>query len=547
MAVDVRPLKPSNNETLLDAIRDDGSPDYQARIPEATKAGIQSTMKALQTFRPLQNEFLDALVNRIGLTIARNSNWTNPLSGFKSGMLMAGDTIEEIQVGLIKAKNFDPDRDEAAAELFGSHPSEVQANFHKINRQDRYPITINTAMLQRAFLDEGGLQTFATQLMGAPTTSDQWDEFLLTCQLFAEYESNGGFFKVKVPDVASSTSTEADAKTALRTMRAMAGKLKFISRRYNAAKMPVAAKPEELVIFCTPDFNAAIDVEALAGAFNEDRAKMYGRVIEIPEEEFGISGVQAIMTTTDFFVIADSLFENTSQWNPASLNNNYWLHHHQVISASRFAPTVLFTTQTGDTITMTSTPVTAVSAPIAVDRDGTTVTTVNRGEIYSLSSNVTTTPSGGDNDGVRWSVAGATTPKTYVTQSGVLHVGADEAAATLTVKATATWVDPDNIMKDGVSTTADLTVAGVGSSNWPTTGHITSITVKGVLVAGFVEGTLTYSVAVPGGTVVKSDVVVTGSAADHLNISVTGGNTVKIRADELPNDPVYTVNVTAAP
>src|SRR6478752_5070501 len=104
MSLDVGVLKPTSNEITLDRIRKKASPDYQARIPEATKAGVQATMKALMNYRPARNEFIDSLVNRIGLVYAQNVSWANPLSEFKRGMLEFGDTIEEIQMGLIKAK-----------------------------------------------------------------------------------------------------------------------------------------------------------------------------------------------------------------------------------------------------------------------------------------------------------------------------------------------------------------------------------------------------------------------------------------------------------
>src|SRR5947208_503997 len=108
MAVkDIRPLKPTPNWELLNRIKNDASPDYQARIPNATKAGIQDTIQALTKFRPHYNEFLDALVNRIGLVVARNNSWTNPLAPFKRGLLTFGDTIEEIQSGLISARTYD--------------------------------------------------------------------------------------------------------------------------------------------------------------------------------------------------------------------------------------------------------------------------------------------------------------------------------------------------------------------------------------------------------------------------------------------------------
>jgi hypothetical protein len=467
MAVEnVGVLKPTPNDITLDRLRKKASPDYQARIPEATKAGVQATMKALMNYRPARNEFIDALVNRIGLTYAQSVSWTNPLAEFKRGMLSYGDTIEEIQLGLIKAKTYDFDRESTERNLFGTHRAEVQTNFHTINRQDKYIITIDNPALNRAFLEENGLTNFISRTMDSINTSDQWDEFLLTCQLFSEYETNNGFHKVQVPDVSAPNSTEADAKGLLRKIRAVADNLTFISTKYNPAGMPMAANRDDLLLFVSPEVNAAIDVEALAAAFNVSLAQAHGRIVPIPEDQFKIKGTQAILTTRDFFVIADTLFETTQLWNPDSLQNNQWLHHHEVISASRFVPAVLFTSETVDEIVLTPNEPVSVGNITAVDSEGATVTDVVRGEVYQLSADVVTTEEDGTAEAVRWSLDGNVSLLTYITDTGVLHVGGAEDATSLTVRATTVWIDPDGV-EASKTATGTLTVSGDKLVLWP--------------------------------------------------------------------------------
>lgn len=462
-----RPLKKASNEAILNAIWNDSSSDYQRRIPYATQGAIQDTVKTLHQYRPLWNEFLDALINRIGSVIARNISWQNPLAEFKRGMLEYGDTIEEIQTGLLQAHIYDPDREYLERDLFGTEVPEVQTSFHTVNRQNFYKVTVNQPLLQRAFQADEGLSDFVTQLLEAPSTSDYWDEFLTTVQLFPEYENNGGFWHVNVPDVKDLESSEADAKSALRKMRAMADKLKFISTRYNAAHMPTFADRDDLVVFVSPEFNAAIDVEALASAFNTDRANMHGRIIPIPEEHFGVEGAQAIMTTKDFFVIADQRLENASQWNAAALHNNYFLHHWQVISASRFVPAVMFWTGQDDEVIEIRTPVESIAAPVITNDDGEEVTEVQRGLIYAATAEVTTNPEDGINVGVRWTVEGATSNRTHITPTGVLQVGGDEGASSLTVRGTTTWLDSEGIARAGESATTSVTVTGDPVIDWP--------------------------------------------------------------------------------
>lgn len=467
MAVEVKTLKETSNAITLDRIRNKNSPDYQARIPAATQAGVHATMQALMEYRPARNEFIDALVNRIGLVIARSNSWTNPLAEFKSGMLPFGDTIEEYHMGLIKAKTYDPDRDSLEKDLFGTSRPEVQSSFHKINRMDKYKITIDSPMLNRAFLETNGLTSFISQTMESITTSDNWDEFLLTCQLFSEYEFNNGFFKIQTPDIAAPTSTEADVKKALRLIRAAADNLTFISTKYNPAGMPMAAKRSDLLLFVSPEFNAAVDVEALAAAFNIESAQMHGRIIPIPEDQFKIAGVQAILTTKDFFVIADSLFETTQLWNPDSLQNNQWLHHHQVVSASRFVPAIMFTSETVDVIELTPNPVVAITSIAVTDRDGADVTNVTRGEVYQFTADVDTTLDDDTNEQVSWAVTGSHSLLTYITQAGVLHVAGTEAATTLTITATTVWIDPTGVETAGETLTETVTVTGDKLALWP--------------------------------------------------------------------------------
>lgn len=466
MAKVIQPLKNISNEEFLNGIRNDASLDYQRRVPEATKANIQDTMRLLSDNNPLYNEFVDALVNRIGLVIGRNMIWTNPLAEFKMGMLQYGNSIEEYGMGLLKAHTYDTDREALEKDIFGQELPEVKASFHKVNRQDWYKVTVNETLLMRAFLEPGGLSDFTTKLMQAPATSDAWDEFMLMCQLFAEYEKNDGFFKVNVPDVRAIESDATAAKAVVRKIRSTTGNVQFPSTVYNAAGLPTFAKPDELILFATPDFQAAMDVEALAAAFNPDRLTT-PRIITIPDSQFGIAGAQAILTTRDFFVVADTKIQIEQARNPVRMHTNYFLHHHSILSASRFVPAILFTTEAGTETAYELPSVSSVSAIVATDRNNATVTSVKRGELYNVTAEAVTVPANGVNNGVRWSVSGATAPRTHVTNNGVLHVAGTEGATTLTVKATATWTDPNGLSQVGVSKTLALTVTGTPATDWP--------------------------------------------------------------------------------
>lgn len=467
--LELRPLKHTSNVDILAAIKNDASPAYQTRIPDATKATMQETMADLLNYRPHWNEFQESLINRIGRVIVRNMIWTNPLAPYKRGMLEFGETIEEVNVGLIKSHTYNPDRLYLERDLFGNWPVPVQTSYHGINRQVQYPFTINESLLKRAFINDDGLSKFIASQMAAPVNSDNWDEFLMTCELFKLMHDNGKMFTVNVANLSTSTNAD-DSRYFIQKVRELTSTLQFISEHYNPAGMPVFAKPDELVLFITASANAAIDVEALAAAFNINKMAM-PEIEIIPDENMDIVGAQAILTTRDFFVIADNKIETTNMWNPRALTNNWFLHHWSVISASRFAPAILFSsTEDSTIINMIETPVSGITnLAIADPTTGDVVTDVTRGNLYQVLGNVVTNPEGGPNDALLLKVVpeignalynADLSPRTYVTVEGVLHVGYDEPNAGLTVE----LIAEDN---ETITVSTNVTVVGDLLTLWP--------------------------------------------------------------------------------
>src|SRR5699024_5932344 len=110
-----------------------------------------------------------------------------------------------------------------------------------------------------------------------------------------------------------------------------------------------------------------------------------------------------------------------------------------------------------------------IAEAVITDVDGNTVTEVQREFIYDADAEVTTTPTGGINTGVRWAVEGASSNKTAISSSGVLHVGGDEQAESLTVVATSTWIDSSDVQAAGQSASSTVTVIGEEVIDWPAT------------------------------------------------------------------------------
>lgn len=455
----------TNNSTILEKVWLNASNDFQQRIPMPTQGKIQATIDAL--FDPMNrqyfNDFMQVLINRIAFTYVRGQRWQNKLGVFKGQKINYGSTIQEIAPNWIRAHAYNVEEET----LLKLNRPEAQVWYHSQNRQDRYDISVSFDDLRTAFVDEYGLNNFIAKVMEVPLNSDEYDEYRIMLQLIAEYEQNFGFYKEQI----SAVTDEATAKAFLKKLREMAGLLEFPSARYNAANVdiPVFAKNSELVILMTPAIKASIDVDALAVLFNLEKAEVQQRIVTV--DEFPIPNVQAILTTEDFFVCHDTVYENTNFWNPQTLVNNYYLHHWGIYSVSPFVPAILFTTASGTSIPTVTQSLSAITLTIG---NGNSPTVAPGGEIktslaltgtlttgtnvsyagdkielapeaatYEISATRTTT-TGTGNAAVTTTESVPLNARTFVDRFGVLHVQKSglETGDVITVVATCTYINP---------------------------------------------------------------------------------------------------------
>lgn len=453
----------TNNQTIITSAYLNATNDYQQRIPDPTQSKISSTIDAL--FDPMNrayfNQFMDVLVNRIAFTYVRGKQWDNVLAPFKGAKVNYGSTIQEVAPKWIRAHSYD-DENETLLKL---HRPEASAWYHSQNRRDQYPITINYDELRTAFTDEYGLNNLISQIMTVPMTSDNYDEYRIMLQLIAEYENKWGFFKYHLSAMPTDDVTGKEFLTAIRTF---AGKLQFPSTLYNAQTLtdiPVFAKPTELIMLVTPQTNASVDVNTLASVFQLDKADT-NNVTKVIVDEFPIPNAVALLTTRDFFVCSDTVYQNTSFWNPQRMDTTYFLQHWGIYSVSPFVPAILFTTDAGTVVNVITEAVTGIKATPdsatvkAGDNDGITVTL--EGSVTPANDAVTVAP-----DAATYSISAADgtgkavklTEYTRVDEYGVLHVEKTVPVGTvITITVTSTYDNPSG-KTSTYTTTATVTVA----------------------------------------------------------------------------------------
>ena len=416
----------TSNIDMLNAIRTDARSDYQNMVPEATKANIQDTIAGIMSDNITRNQFMDALINRIGSTIVRDITWKNPLAVFKQGMMNFGDTIEEVHLDFIKPTIYEEQRDYLEKDVFGQAPPPSKSAFHTINRKEKFKITINRDVLRRAFLSDTGLAEMTSQIMAVAASSDEWSEFLSMTKLFKTYDEKYGFFRMSIADMNTFEPDKNKVDAALKALRVAANKMAYPTPAFNFAAVHSFARPEDLVLIATPEFKANVDVTSLSAAFNRSDAEVPSHIITVPGEALGMSDTSAILTSRQFLVIKDMLLENRRISNPEGLYDNFWLHHWSVLSASPFTPAIAFGTKPN---TVVVTPKAETNAEIQainiLKRDGSASTVMPPGAIRQATITWKTAPAN-DHYATDWYIKNTKSRGTTISNDGVITIGADE-------------------------------------------------------------------------------------------------------------------------
>ena len=347
---------------ILNAIRNSATQNYKDYIPVATKdaESIREIGAIIMDYQALQNEFLSALVNRIGRVLITSKMYNNPIEMFKKGMLEFGETVEEIFVNI--AKPFQFDRSLAEKEVFKREIPDVRSAFHVMNYQKFYKSTISDKELKQAFLSWDGVSNLIAKIVDSMYTGANYDEFLTMKYLLARHILDGHMTVQEIPAV-----TTANMKSITAEIKGVSNKLTFMSSENNVAGVQTFSLKENQYLIMNAQFDATMDVEVLASAFNMDKAEFMGHRVMI--DGFGnldiarlnilfaddpnyteigtadlkaLNAIPAVIIDADWFMVFDNLQEFTEQFNGQGLYWNYWYHVWKTFSVSPFANTALF-------------------------------------------------------------------------------------------------------------------------------------------------------------------------------------------------------------
>lgn len=380
---------------ILNAIRNNATQNYRDYVPKATPnaESIRQIGAIIMDYPALQNEFLSALVNRIGRVLITSKMYDNPWSFFKKGLLEFGESVEEIFVNIAKPFQFDP----AVAEtnVFKREIPDVRAAFHIMNYQKYYKATISNDQLRQAFLSWQGISDLIAKIVDAMYTGANYDEFQTMKYMLARHILDGHMYPVEIPTVETD-----NMKSIVSAVKGVSNKFTFLSPNYNLAGVQTYTAKTDQYMLINSQFDATMDVEVLASAFNMDKAEFSGRRVlvdsfgsldtarlaelfagditynEISSDELeALDAIPAVLVDKDWFMIFDNFYNFTEQYNGEGLYWNYWYHVWKTFSVSPFANNALFIPGKPSVTSVTVSPGTA---------------TVAAGQSVQLSANVVT-------------------------------------------------------------------------------------------------------------------------------------------------------------
>ena len=432
----------ASSEEILNAIRNSASANYRNYVPVASTSqnNIKEIGLVIMNDATLQNEFLSALVNRIGRVIVTSKLYSNPWAKFKRGVMEYGETMEEIFVNIAKPFEYDP----AVAEnkVFAREMPDVRAAFHVLNYQKFYKSTIQREQLRQAFLSWQGIIDLIAKIVDAMYTAANYDEFMVMKYLIGRHILNGEITPVQIPTVES-----ANMKAIVGTIKGVSNNFEFMNDDYNLVGVQNYSLKDSQYIIVNAEFDAVMDVEVLATAFNMDKADFIGhrvlvdsfgslntsRLADLFANETGytpftdaeitaLKAVPAVIVDEDWFMIYDNLYEFTEQYNAEGLYWNYWYHVWKTFSISPFANAAVFVPGAPSITSVTVSPDEAVVMP---------------GQSLLLSADVVT--SNFASKAVNWTatISGEAAPEDVsISPLGVLTVSPDiDAGTEITVTA----------------------------------------------------------------------------------------------------------------
>lgn len=332
---------------MLNSIRADASDAYKSAVPVATPYNLTDVGNPILSYESVANEFLNALVNKIIMTLVIRKTWNNPLAMLKKGTEPLGLDVEEIQVNPATASAFDGTTENGYSDILKPAVPDVKAAWYRLNRQDKYKVTINNEMLTNAFTSWNTLEGTIAAIVDSLYNGNTIDEFKYTKKLIDDALAGA-----KLNTVTVTAPTNKDTAAAFQqTVQNLSLQFQFPSTTYNNyVKMGgVGARTtwssvDDQIIIINAEAAATVGVQFLAAAFNLSYAEYATKQI-IVDSFATASKCVAILADVNAFQIREKLRRMTNFYNAGNMAWQYYFHCWDTFSLSPFHNAVALVTE----------------------------------------------------------------------------------------------------------------------------------------------------------------------------------------------------------
>lgn len=342
-------------KTSLNALREISSEIYHKYVPIIDDStDISQFANPILEYPLVMNEFCDVLVNKLVYSQFESFTFNNPLRVLEGESIPLGYAGEHVYVNPAKGRGFNVN--DFAGLLF-KYEADVKVEYHTVNSDLQYPVTISRQQLKKAMTSWDNLASFITSLSNSLYNGCYVDEFRFTKNIISgAYKENRG-----VIETITAVSSEATAKAFVEKARELFLNFQLPSTKYNAwAKnggegKPITTwtRPEDIVLIIRNDVRAKIDVQSLASAFNLSYADFMGNVITVDDFDsydddgtkvFDGSAIVGMIADKSWFKIKTQDMYMESFVNPNNRTIQYYLNVIRMYNMSLFANGVIFAT-----------------------------------------------------------------------------------------------------------------------------------------------------------------------------------------------------------
>lgn len=283
------------------------------------------------TYTIKKQEFLNSVVNKIGVQVYSTTAYVNPLKRIKRGFIENANEIEEIYIARAVGYDHDPSGKGALDRI----KPIVKTQYHQVDYEKDFQVTIQDKQVRKGFTTSGGVTRIANEIMESLHTGAEYEEYVKCLEILDTIATNSKYKKT-VTDITDQRSAMDFVKEIKKTINKMG------RRSETFAEVENHCKPSQLILFLNEDWDVEMDVEMLAQAFNMSKQEIDDCVkIKIPELTTN-TNTRAILCDERALQIYDTYYGLEPQRNAKGKFTNHFLSTEKIFSYSNLVNIAVF-------------------------------------------------------------------------------------------------------------------------------------------------------------------------------------------------------------